>query len=128
MQLALEVVAEHAEAGGAQDALTAAFFKRIPLTAALEGAIHLMGVFVGPVGEQDNIVMVGLRTILVGLDDDGTVNAALLLQAGVRMIPVGSALANGKFISIGCAGLDGREADVRDAVHIRGHEQTVPVD
>jgi len=87
-----------------------------------------MRVFVGPIGEQDNIVMVGLRAILARLDDDGTVNSALLLEAGVGVIPIGSALANGKFISIGCVRLDGREADVGDAVHVRGHEHAVPVD
>ena len=128
LQLSPEVVAEHAETGSAEDALAAAFLYRIPLTAALECAIHLMRVFVGPVGEQDNIVMVGLRTILERLDDNGTVNAALLLQAGVGVIPVGSALANGKLISKGCAGLDGRVGDVGDAIHIRGHEHSVPVD
>ena len=66
--------------------------------------------------------------ILARLDDDGTVNAALFLQACVGMIPIGSALANGKFISKGSAGLNGWEADVGDTVHIGGDEQTMPVD
>ncbi len=128
LQLAFEVVAEHAEAGGAEDALTAAFLYGIPLTAALQGAQYFIRIFICPVGKQHNVVAVGLQSFLAWLDDDGTVNAALLLEAGVRVIPVGSALANGKFIGKGCAGLNGWETDVGDAVHIRGHEHTVPVD
>ena len=128
LELSPEVVAEHVEAGGAENALSAAFLYRIPPTAALECSNHFVRVLVGPVGEEDNVVMVGLRAILAGHDDDGTVHPSLFLQACVGMIPVGSALANGKFIRKGSAGLNGREADVGDAVHIGGHEHAVPVD
>ena len=43
------------------------------------------------------------------------------------MIPVGTALTDGKLINKGRARLNGREADVRDAVHVRRHQDAVPV-
>ena len=128
LKLPQEVVAQHAEAGGAEDALRAALLKGIPVAAALERPVHGMRVLVGPIGEHDHMVPVRLRAALERLDDDGAVNAALLLQVGVGVVPIGSALADGKFVVERFAGPDGREAEVRDAVHPGRDQDAVPVD
>jgi len=128
LEFPLEVVAEHAETGGAEDALGAALFECVPFTATLECPVHLVWILIGPVGKQDNMVMIGFFPWLTRFNNNGAINTALFLQAGVGVIPVGSTLAKGKLIGEYRAGTDRGEAEIRYAVHIRRHEQTVPVD
>src|SRR5512145_3269070 len=44
------------------------------------------------------------------------------------MIPVGTTLAEGKFIRKGTAGSNGRKAEIRNAIHVGWNQQAMPVD
>ena len=81
-----------------------------------------------PIGEHDHMVSVRPRTAMERFDHDGPVNAALLLQVGVGVVPVGSALADGEFVGEHFAGPDGRKAKAGNAVHPGRDQGAVPVD
>lgn len=92
------------------------------------GAETVVRVLVGPVREENDIITIDVQAALEWLDNDGAIYAALLLQVGVRVIPVGSALTNGKLISKSHTRLNRWEADVRNAIHVGRHEHPMPVD
>ena len=62
------------------------------------------------------------------LDDDCTLDAAMLLQPGVRVVPIGSRLPERELEQVLAARRDRRCGQVWDAVHFVGQEQTVPAD
>ena len=56
----------------------------------LQLAEDALGVLVGPVGEQHDVFAIGWIAVRIArLDDDGRVDAALLLEPGVAVVPVG---------------------------------------
>ena len=82
-----------------------------------------------PVGQDDHMFSASLHRINArGIDDDGAIMAHRLLHAGMAVIPVGARLLDRKFIMEGFAGADAGEADARNAVHLKGEDQAVPVD
>ena len=90
---------------------------------------HVMRVFEGPVSEYDHIFpVVGLRLVSGGVDDDGPVNAGLLLKAAVAVVPVRAGLPDREAIDERLAGLDAGKTDAGHAVHIEGQDDAVPVD
>lgn len=131
---AFEVVAEVAGAEGAENRLGGVFANRIPVAAAEEGAHDVAGVFVGPIGEDDDEVLIDAgqvgagRSAGGGFDDDAAVDAALFLEAGVAVIPVGAGVFQEEFEGALGAGGDGRGGEVGDAVFEIGQEQTVPME
>ena len=60
--------------------------------------------------------------------DNGPIDASLFLEAGVGVVPVGAVLTNGEFVGKGCAGSNGRKADIGDPIHLRRDQEAVPVD
>ena len=86
-------------------------------------------IFVCPVGQEDHVIAV---PIVAGfgsrLQHQGAVEAGLLLQAGVAVIPIGPGLDDRETVREGLAGHDPAETRARHAVHIRRQAQAVPVD
>jgi hypothetical protein len=117
----------------AEQRLRSALADRIPIAAAQEGAEDVARAFVGPVGKHDDFLAVDGREIAargricLGLDDDCAIDATLLLQAGVAVIPVGAAVLQEKLERARFAGPDWRRREVGHAVLEIGHEQAVPV-
>ena len=65
---------------------------------------------------------------LARLDDERAVEAALLLEAGVAVVPVGAALPHAEAIRVGLARVDAVEAQAGHAVHVGRQQDAVPVD
>jgi hypothetical protein len=86
-----------------------------------------MRVFARPVREQHDVISDGPGRGVPGIDNESAVDADLLLHGGVGVVPIGAALADGELIRESCTRCDWGEADQRDAVHARGHQQAVPV-
>ena len=63
-----------------------------------------------------------------GLNNECAVVAELFLEARVTVVPVGAGLIHGKPILECLARTDAREAQPRDAVHLRRQDDAVPVD
>ena len=62
------------------------------------------------------------------MDHDRAVDATLLLEPRVRVIPVGSGLLQRELVDERRVGRDAREAHVGNTVHLRWEQQAVPVD
>ena len=60
-------------------------------------------------------------------DDDGTVDALLFLEPGVRVVPVSASVAQRKFEHVGAASLDGFGGQVGHTIHGIRDEEAVPV-
>ena len=129
-QLALEIIRQPALPEGPQKALGRTLFKGIPVAPPLQVAHHRLGAFRGPVGEHHRVVVVDgepeLR--LSGLDHDGPMLAALLLEPGMGVVPVGAALSDGEPIVESGPRRDAPVGQVGHPVHGVGHEQAVPMD
>src|SRR6187549_2469909 len=69
----------------------------------------------------------GVPFTVTRLDDDGAVKSELFLKAGVRVIPIGARLVHAESIGEGRAWRDSMKADAWHAIHIRGHDQSVPM-
>ena len=63
-----------------------------------------------------------------GLNDDGSVDTTLLLKPRVGVIPVGARLSDQEFVDPRATRCDGRRRQVRNAIHLIGHKESVPVD
>jgi len=84
---------------------------------------------VGPIGEHEHMVALGLETLArTRLDDDRTVQAGLLLETGVAVVPVGAALLEREAVGEGFAGLDAGVVEARHAVHLERQQDAVPMD
>ncbi len=87
-----------------------------------------LGRLVGPVGQQQHMLAVGRVALLAaGMDDDGAVYPRLFLVARMAVVPVGAALFYRKPVGEGLARCDAAEAQARHTVHVRRHQQAVPV-
>ena len=73
------------------------------------------------------MVPIGRMDACGRFDNDGAIHAFLLLEIRVRVVPVGPTLSDRKFIGKGGPGTNRRKIDVGNAVHIGGHEHSVPV-
>ncbi len=90
---------------------------------------HARRALVGPVGEKHHIVsLVGERLRLLGIDDQRAVDAELLLEARVAVIPVGPALLDLEAVLVHAVRRDAGEAEAGHAVHVGRQQDAVPVD
>ena len=90
---------------------------------------HGFRVVVGPVGEQEDMVALGLEALAIpGFDDDGAIDARLFLEAGMAVVPIRPALLQVEFVDKRLARRDAVEAETRHAVHAIGQQHAVPVD
>jgi hypothetical protein len=84
--------------------------------------------FEAPIREHHHIVTLVAKRLRLGrVDDHRAIDARLLLQARVAVVPIGATLTDGKLVNKGGAWLDAAEAHPRHAVHVWGEEQSVPV-
>ena len=51
----------------------------------------------------------------------------LLLQTAVAVVPVGAALGDGEAVGKGLARFNSGKADARDAIHLEGQQDAVPM-
>ncbi len=87
----------------------------------LEFRHNVAGIFVGPVSQHHHVVAIVLKRFrFFRIDDDWTVNACLLLQTRVAVIPVGSVLMKLEFVFVHAIGCDAMEAQARHTVHVGG--------
>ena len=126
--LALKVCAERAVLRRADDALRGAFAQRIPIAPAPQRPQHFAGSFVRPVRKHRDHIAVGARFRPARQHDDAAIHAALLLEDGVRVIPVGARLPQAELIRERPARRNRRHVHMRHAVHRVRHKQAVPVD
>ena len=103
----------------------------VVMTQLFELGVDVGGILVGPVGEHHHVVPVVAEGLgLEGVDDDRPIEPGLFLEAGVAVVPVGTALLDGKAVGEGLARRDAVEAvsNVRYPVHGAGQDEPVPVD
>ena len=94
----------------------------------LQRRVDVLGIEVGPVREQHDVLALRDMALAVArIDDDRAVQADLFLKARVRVIPVRSRLIHLEAIFERRAGRDAGEADAGHAVHVGGHDEPVPV-
>ena len=121
-----------AEAGGRD--VTEELAHRAPLLIVVVGLLfqsveHPVRILEGPVGEHDHELPIELVGIGLGrIDDERPVVAQLLLEARVAVIPVRAGLPHGNAVLEDLRGPDAGEAESRNAVHLEGQDQAVPVD
>ncbi|MND93924.1 hypothetical protein D3C80_861260 [compost metagenome] len=90
---------------------------------------HPRRVLVGPVGEHHHVVALVLERLgLQRVDHQRAIEAALLLEAGVAVVPVGAALLHLELVLVHSVRRDAGEAEARHAVHVGRQQDAVPVD
>ena len=67
----------------------------VPIGFIMQGAFYFGGVFICPVAQHQRIFL--YRRFLFFMDDKRTIQAALLLRHGVRMVPVSAILYKREF-------------------------------
>ena len=83
---------------------------------------------VRPVREHDDVFAIERNRIgLARLDHERSVDALLLLEARVAVVPVGARLLHRELIAVRLARMDAREAEAGHAVHVGGQQDAVPV-
>ena len=82
-----------------------------------------------PIRQDQHIFpVIGHRIRALGVDDHRAIMAHLLLQPGMRVIPIGAVLRDVETVGEIRPGRDARKAHARNAVHLERHEQTMPMD
>jgi hypothetical protein len=95
---------------------------------AFEQPVELERIAIGPVGQQHDVLAVVTKRLgLRRIDDDGAVDARLLLEAGVRVIPVRAALPRVEAVGERLAGRYAVKAHARHPVHVRRQQDAVPM-
>ena len=85
-------------------------------------------IFVGPVGQLHHIILVGTVSFACPrLNNQGAIHPGHLLKAGVTVVPIGAALAEGKAVNKGFSRCDAWVADPRHTIHLIGQQDAVPV-
>ena len=82
----------------------------------------------GDAGDGHVVAVGGDGILVAGLDHDRAVKAGLLLEAGMAVVPVGAVLLHGELVTVGPTRVNPREAEPRDAIHVGGQQDAVPVD
>jgi len=101
----------------------------VVLRQLLQAGEQTRRIHVGPVGQEHHVVaVVGERLGCDGIDDQRPVHAALFLEAGVAVVPVGAALANIELVQVALAAADAIEAETGHTIHVRRQQDAVPVD
>ncbi len=94
----------------------------------LEPGVQRVRVQVGPVRQQDHVLAVpAVRRWRDRVDQQRAVQAGLLLEHRMAVVPVGAGLAHGEAVQPGLARRDAVEAHARHAVHVGGQHDAVPV-
>ena len=84
--------------------------------------------FVRPIRQHHDVLAVIAKWLgIAGLDEERPVHAALFLEGRVAVIPVRARLPDLKPIDVGLARSDAVEAEARNAVHVRGKQDAVPM-
>ena len=97
----------------------------------LQLAVDSHGLFIGPIGEHYHIIaIVTERLRLPRIDDDRAIESGLLLKTRMAVVPVGSALQDGKPVAEGLTRLNACKAlgYTGHAVHRAGQDNAVPMD
>ena len=95
----------------------------------LERGVDVFGIVIGPVGQQQCVFAVGAVAFAAApLDDDGAVQADLLLEPRMRVVPVGAGLVDLEAVGKRGAGRDAVERQPRHAIHVRRQDEAMPVD
>ena len=86
------------------------------------------GIFISPIRQHHHVIaIITERLRLLGIDDQSTVNADLLLQSRVAVIPIGTVLFDREFVLVHAIGRDAVEAQAGHAIHVGRQKDTVPV-
>ena len=126
---ALDHVRQGVVLNGTHNALGRALLDLLPLAPRAELGQHIVRALIGPVGEDHHEVVISFDPLAAfGSDDDAPVNAELLLQDAVGVIPKGAAVPQPEAILSCLARLDGGHVHMRNAVLVIRHQQAVPVD
>ena len=89
---------------------------------------HMFRILVGPVRQLNNIVTIRADCFAAPrFNDDRPVHSRLLLMAGMRVIPVSTALLEAKTIGECFPGGNAGETDAGNPIHLEGQEDTVPM-
>ena len=84
---------------------------------------------VGPVRQQHHVLaVVVVRRRIARVHDQGAVQAGLLLEQRVAVVPVGTRLLQLEAVLEGFARSDAVEAQARHAIHVRRQQDAVPMD
>ena len=95
----------------------------------LEPVEQVMRMLEAVIGEHDDVLAIELHRVRVlGIDQDRAVVTILFLKPRMAVIPVGAALDDRKFVGEGRARRNAGKADARNTVHLKRHQQAVPVD
>ena len=82
----------------------------------------------GPVVEHDDVLAVGIDAVILGrMNHDRADLAALFLQSGMAVIPVGARLPDREIDFEALARGDPRKSHAGNAVHLKRQQQAVPV-
>jgi len=86
-------------------------------------------ILVGPVCQHDHVLaIIAVGFAVGGLDDDGRVHTGLLLQLGMAVVPVGTALLDREAVGEGRTRRDPAKADPWHPVHVGGQDDPMPMD
>ncbi|MFT6242883.1 MAG: hypothetical protein ACJAQT_004995 [Akkermansiaceae bacterium] len=108
--------------------MSVAFFDGIPFGATHQGSHDFGGLFIGPIREDEDVVLGGFYLFTASWgDDDRSIKALLLLESSVAVIPVGAGMAEGESEGSTGSGFNGRGREVGDAVFGIRDEEAVPV-
>ena len=95
----------------------------------LQRRVDALGIGVGPVRQQHDVLAIGRKTLAVArLDDDRAVQADLFLKPRMAVIPVRAGLVHREAVRVRLARRDAHEAQARHAVHVGRQDDAVPVD
>ena len=126
---AFEHVCPGVAANSPENALCGAFLDLLPLTGCTELCENVMGALVGPVGQHRHEIMIGFDALAsLGGDDDAAVNAKLLLQTAVRVIPERAAMPQSETILASLSRFDRGHVYMRYAVLIVWQQNSMPMD
>ena len=90
---------------------------------------HVGRFLVGPVGEHQHIIALVLEGFRRNrINHQRAVQAGLLLEAGVAVIPVGAALLHLEAVFVQAIRRDAGEAEAGHAIHVARQQNSVPVD
>ena len=95
----------------------------------LQARVQVVRRQVGPVAEQHHMVaLVPERLGLARVHDQRAVQAGLLLEAGVAVVPVGAGLVELETVQPGFTAADAVEAHARHAIHVGRQQDAMPMD
>ena len=124
----LDRVGQPASLGVGEERSDRALAEVVVVGLVLELVLDALGILVGPVAEEHDVVSVRLDQVTAArLDDQRAVDPLLLLVAHMAVVPVSAALQHREAVGEGLARLDAREFQAGHSVHVVGQDDAVPV-